>query len=106
LKSYAIGHLRNVAMGPSIVTYLERIDATLAPHGGKFIVHGGAQDLLEGTFACDVIIIEFPDIDMARAWYRSGAYQAILPLRTKHSDSTVFLVRGVDADHKATDILG
>lgn len=106
MKSYAIGHLRNITMGPSIVTYLERIDATLAPYDGKFIVHGGAPDLLEGTLECDVIIIEFPDLATARAWYRSAAYQAILPLRTDNSEGTVFLVQGVDTDHEATDILG
>lgn len=41
MSTYAIATLRNVAMGPAIIEYLERIDATLAPFGGKFVVHGG-----------------------------------------------------------------
>ena len=38
---YAVAHMRQVTMGPPIVEYLERIDATLAPFGGRFVVHGG-----------------------------------------------------------------
>jgi uncharacterized protein (DUF1330 family) len=33
-----------------IVEYLERIDATLAPSGGRFIVHGGDFESLEGSW--------------------------------------------------------
>jgi uncharacterized protein (DUF1330 family) len=40
MPAYAIGHLRDVAVGPEIVEYLERIDETLAPFGGRFIIHG------------------------------------------------------------------
>src|SRR5947209_5506729 len=105
MSAYAVAHMRRVTMGPPIVEYLERIDATLAPHDGHFIVHGGPPQMLEGTTPGTLILIEFPDIDRAQAWYRSDAYQQILPLRTQNSASTVFLVDGVDRDHKATDVL-
>jgi uncharacterized protein (DUF1330 family) len=105
MKAYAIAQLSNVRMGAPIVTYLERIDATLAPFGGKFIIHGDPVEALEGTAADAVIAIEFPDIAAARAWYKSDAYQAILPLRTENADGTAFIVQGVGADHKATDVL-
>ena len=35
MTTYAIGHLRNVTMGPDIIEYLRRIDATLAPLMGS-----------------------------------------------------------------------
>ena len=106
MKAYAIAHLHSVTMGQPIVNYLERIDATLAPFDGRFLVHGGAVEVQEGAFAADVIMIEFPGIEAARAWYRSDAYQAIVPLRADNSIGPVFLVQGVSADHKATDVLG
>lgn len=106
MKAYAIAHLHSVTMGQPIVDYLERIDATLAPYDGRFLVHGGGVELQEGAFAADVIIIEFPGIEAARAWYRSDAYQAIVPLRAHNSTGPLFLVQGVAADHKATDVLG
>jgi uncharacterized protein (DUF1330 family) len=78
-KGYAIGILKDVEVGPEIVEYLERIDATLAPYGGRFIVHGGPKDVREGTNPGDVIIIEFPDRAHAAQWYDCDAYQRILP---------------------------
>ena len=105
MTAYAIAHLRNVRVGPDIVGYLERIDATLEPFGGRFIVHGSAIDVREGEWPGDVIVIEFPDREQATAWYESPAYQAILPLRTGNADGTAILVDGVDPDHRATDVL-
>jgi uncharacterized protein (DUF1330 family) len=98
--------MRRVTMGPPIVEYLERIDATLAPFGGHFIVHGGDFELLEGSWPGNLIVIEFPDREQARAWYDSPAYQAIVTLRTDNSASNVIMIDGVDRDHKATDVLG
>jgi uncharacterized protein (DUF1330 family) len=106
MTTYALAHLRTVTMGPQIVAYLEGIDATMAPFGGKFVIHGdGNKRLLEGSFAGDVIMLSFPTRKAAEDWYASDAYRAILPLRTLNSDGDVLLVDGVDEDHKATDIL-
>ncbi|MGF3022849.1 DUF1330 domain-containing protein [Methylobacterium aquaticum] len=105
LPAYAVAHLRQVALGPAIATYLARIDATLAPFGGRFLIHGARPEPLEGDVSGDLVVIAFPDRARARAWYESPAYQAILPLRTAHSDGVVVLIDGVPADHRATDIL-
>jgi uncharacterized protein (DUF1330 family) len=106
MSAYAVAHMRRVTMGPPIVEYLERIDATLAPFGGHFIVHGGDFELLEGSWPGNLIVIEFPDREQARAWYDSDAYRAMVTLRTGSSDSDVIMIDGVDRDHKATDVLG
>lgn len=105
MPAYAIGHLHDVTMGPEIVEYLQRIDETLVPFDGHFIIHGGPVERLEGAWSGDLIVIAFPDKDRARAWYASPAYRQILPLRTRNSTGDVFLVDGVSRDHKATDIL-
>ncbi len=105
MTTFAVAHLRSVTMGPAIVEYLERIDATLAPFGGRFVLHGEPVEPLEGVLEGDLVIIAFPDRESARAWYRSPAYQAILPLRTENADSVAFLVDTVGGEHRATDIL-
>jgi uncharacterized protein (DUF1330 family) len=105
MACYAVGILRDVRMGPPIVEYLERIDATLAPYDGHFVVHGGEVTMLEGTSPGTLVVIEFPDRAVAEEWYASPAYQAILPLRAENSDSNIFLVDGVDREHRATDVL-
>ena len=105
MKAYAVALLEDIQMGPAIVEYLERIDATFGPYDGRFIVHGGEQQVLEGPNPGVLVVVEFPDRDRAEAWYRSDAYQAILPLRVDNSRSRALLVDGVEPDHRATDVL-
>ena len=105
MNAYAVAHLRSVDVGPDIVRYLERIDDTLEPFGGRFIIHGGENDVLEGDWPGDLIVIEFPDRASATGWYESPAYQEILHLRTDNSDGAAIIVDGVPSDHRATDVL-
>lgn len=103
--SYALGLLHDVQVGDAVVEYLRRIDSTLAPFGGRFLVHGGAADQVEGEAVGDVVVIGFPDATGASDWYHSAPYQAIAGLRTANSRSRVVLLPGVDRDHLATDVL-
>jgi hypothetical protein len=50
MPAYAVAHMREVTMGPQIVEYLRRIDATLEPFAGRFLVHGGEVEVLEGAW--------------------------------------------------------
>lgn len=102
---YAVAHLRNVQMGADIVRYLHGIDATLEPYRGRFLVHAGGVQVLEGPWSGTLIVIEFPDRATAEAWYTSEAYQAILPLRLRHAEGWAVLVDGVPDGHRATDVL-
>lgn len=105
MPAFAIGHLIEVTMGTEIVRYLEKIDDTLAPFGGRFRVHGARAECVEGEWRGDLIVIEFPDLEKARAWYGSDAYREILPLRARNSRGTILLIDGVADPHRATDIL-
>ena len=105
VKAYAFAHLRSTRMGPPIVEYLERIDATLEPYEGRFIIHGAEPEVLEGEFPGVLVMIEFPDRGSVRAWYDSPAYQEIIRLRIENTDGSVALVDGVSVPHRAVDIL-
>ncbi|MEV5703863.1 DUF1330 domain-containing protein [Actinoallomurus sp. NPDC052274] len=105
MAGYAIAHLHDVTVGPELIEYLERIDATLEPYGGRFIIHGARPDVREGDWSGDLIMIEFPDLGAAQAWYESPAYREIIPLRANNSRGALLLIDGVDRDHRATDIL-
>lgn len=105
MPAYAVAHLHNVDLGPGIVEYLERIDATLAPFGGKFLVHGAGQVVKEGPADGNVVVIEFPDMAAAEGWYDSPAYRDILALRTDNSSGVAVLAPDCGDDHVATDVL-
>ncbi|MFI6318653.1 DUF1330 domain-containing protein [Nonomuraea sp. NPDC050556] len=92
---YAIAHFTTLSRHSDVMDYLERIQETLDPFSGRFIVHGGEVEELEGGWKGTVAVIAFPGIAEARGWYRSAAYQAILPLRTSHIEASAILVEGV-----------
>ena len=69
--------------------------ASIARFGGRFIVRGGEVDLLEGEPQPErIVVIEFPDAETARRWYRSEEYQAALRIRQAASRGRVLLVEG------------
>ena len=105
MKAYAIAFVRKVEFGPEIMEYLQRIDATLEPFGGRFLVHGGGAESVEGDAVMDAIVIEFPDGDRSRAWWNSPEYREIAPLRTRHMTADIVLVDGVPADYRGADSL-
>ncbi|GLQ82121.1 hypothetical protein GCM10007881_56430 [Mesorhizobium huakuii] len=106
MTAYAVAHMRQVTMGPQIVEYLHKIDATLEPFEGRFLIHGGDVEVIESDWPGNLVVIEFPDRRHVREWYASPAYQAILALRTENSQSDVVFADGVEHPHKATDVLG
>ncbi|MFG2753124.1 DUF1330 domain-containing protein [Streptomyces xanthophaeus] len=101
MTAYAIAHIRPETMNEDVLRYIEEIQATLEPFGGRFLVHGAEVEVLEGPFPGTVVMVGFPDIEQARAWYASPAYQELLPLRTDHIAGTLVLVEGVPADYDA-----
>lgn len=103
MTAYAVGHLRTVDLNAEVGEYMRRIDATLGPFGGRFAVHGVFPEVLEGEWPGFLVVIAFPDLDAARAWYDSPAYQEILPLRTRNCDGVVLLVDGVPEGYRAAD---
>ena len=83
--------------------YRERVFNTLILYGGKPIVRTDAIDVREVRLHKSwtpkrLLIIEFPTLAAARAWYESPDYQALLPLRlnARGPDNKV-IVDGVEA---------
>ncbi|GAA4692401.1 DUF1330 domain-containing protein [Streptomyces youssoufiensis] len=103
MTAYGFAHLRSRRNHSDIIEYLERIQATLDPFAGRFVIHGPPAEVLEGTWPGSMVLIEFPSLADARAWYDSPAYQAILRLRTDHIEGDVLLVEGVGPDYDPTE---
>lgn len=76
--------------------YKELSTASLVDYGGNFIVRGGQFNVLEGGFAHErVVIIEFPSVAQAEAWYDSEGYAAAKELRLQASTGQAILITGV-----------
>ncbi len=101
MSAYAMAHLHNPNPHPEVLDYIERIQATMDPYGGRFVVHGPAVEVREGEWPGTVVILEFPTVEHARDWYESPAYQEILPLRANHIGGAVIIFDGVGPNYDA-----
>jgi len=64
--------------------------------GGRFIVRGGASEVLEGIGDDRrVVVLEFPDTATAKAFYDSPAYTHAREVREGAADMEMILVDGV-----------
>lgn len=105
MSAYAIAQLRTVDQNAEIAEYLMRIDDTLAPYGGEFLVHGTTPEVIDGDFPGFVVVIGFPDLTSAHGWYNSSGYQAILPFRLNNSEGGAVIVDGCPAGYLASSYL-
>ena len=64
-------------------------------YGGRFLTRGGTTIAVEGAPPAQrVMIIEFRDLDAAKAFEYSAEYIAITELRQSSSNSRIYLVEG------------
>ena len=75
--------------------YRRRVVPLVQKHGGRFIVRGGAHDVLEGDWRPQrLVIIEFPDMAALNAWYGSPEYATLIALRQGVSRGSLIAVEG------------
>ena len=95
MPAYVIAVVTDAWDQDKLAEYRERNTDVVAAHGGRFVARGGPHEVLEGQFdAKRLVIIEFPDMDAARAWHDSEAYVPLIELRQSASDTDIVLVEG------------
>jgi len=76
--------------------YRKLVPATVQKYGGRFAVRGGAVESKEGGWnPTRVVVLEFPSMEQARAWYHSAEYAPALAIRHKAANAKLILVEGV-----------
>ena len=96
MPAYAIGQL--TMRDPSwLAEYGPKTAALVEKHGGKYLVRGGAMERLEGEGGLPnvMVVLEFPTLEQARAWYHDPEYAPMIKLRQAGSDLDFILVDGV-----------
>jgi uncharacterized protein (DUF1330 family) len=78
-----------------LATYSKEVPATLAGHQVKVLALYGAHEDMEGPSTEGTVILEFPSIEAAKAWYNSSSYRAVREHRFKGATYRVTLVDGV-----------
>lgn len=76
--------------------YRRLVTPTIEQFGGRFLARGGAVEVLEGDWRPDrLVILEFPSMERARAWWSSPAYAEARAIRQATSTGTLLLLEGV-----------
>ena len=77
--------------------YQEATPPIIARHQGRFIVRGGATETLEGPEEKRrTVILEFPGMAEARAYYHSPEYSAAKKLREGKARFEAIIVDGIN----------
>ena len=70
--------------------------ATIAAYDGKFVVRGGEATVLEGDWKPQrIVILEFPSLEQANAWWHSETYEKARTIRQKAAITEMIMLEGV-----------
>ena len=76
--------------------YTKVAPGVVAHYGGRIIVRGGETVTLEGPEEKDrIVVLEFPSLDQAKAFYGSEEYTAAIKLREGAATAQFIAVAGV-----------
>ncbi|HJR08668.1 MAG TPA: DUF1330 domain-containing protein [Pyrinomonadaceae bacterium] len=77
-------------------TYKQMVPPSLAAYGGRFLVRGGEVETLEGEWSPKrLVIVEFPSLERAKAWWSSEEYAEAKALRQATASTRMIVVAGV-----------
>ena len=76
--------------------YKKMVPSSIEKFGGRFLVRGGKTHTLEGNWSPQrFVMVEFPDVDRAKAWWASPEYSAAKVLRQATSASMMIVAEGI-----------
>ena len=76
--------------------YKSMVPPSLARYGGRFLVRGGKTHTMEGTWAPRrLVVVEFPTVEQAKAWWASPEYAEAKALRQATAESQLIIAEGL-----------
>jgi uncharacterized protein (DUF1330 family) len=96
MKAYAIANV-DVTNLEGFKEYAQRVGPLVEKHGGRYLVRGGAVTVKEGDPGLNrVVVIEFPSMEAANAFYDDPDYKPVLAMRLANAVSTFAFVEGYE----------
>jgi uncharacterized protein (DUF1330 family) len=77
--------------------YRTRAAKAISTYGGRYLARGGEVQVLEGSWNPRmIVVVEFPSLEQARAWYASPEYASALEVHDQALERNLILVDGMD----------
>jgi uncharacterized protein (DUF1330 family) len=65
-------------------------------YGGRFLVRGGTTTTLEGDWRPKrLVVLEFPSVQRAQAWWTSDTYRAARAIRERTAATNLIVAEGI-----------
>ena len=95
-KAYAIGML-TLQNKDWLKDYGPKTAEIIKRHGGRYLISGFPPEALEGAAypANVLVVVEFPSLEKAEAWYQDPDYKPLIKLRQSGSSLNLYLMEGV-----------
>ena len=96
MPAYLVGGV-DVSDPSWVEEYGPKVEALVQKHGGRYLVRGGKMDVVEGTTPASrvMVVVEFPSMEHAQAWYNDPEYAPLIKLRQTGSEAEIVLVDGL-----------
>jgi uncharacterized protein (DUF1330 family) len=92
MAAYLIAHAK-IKDPAKLQEYAAAAGPTLAAFGGAPVARGKVAAVLAGQHQGDTtLIVKFPDVQSAKNWYNSPAYQALIAIRDQAIEPTFVLL--------------
>ena len=76
--------------------YRKLAPPSIAQYDGRYIVRGGTCQALEGTWSPPrFVMLQFPNVERARAWWSSPEYAEAKALRQSAATTRMLVVEGL-----------
>jgi uncharacterized protein (DUF1330 family) len=76
--------------------YLSANQAPFGQFGARYLVRAGRYEVMEGRARSRIVVLEFPNYEVALACYRSPEYLAAKKLREGKAEADVVVIEGYD----------
>ncbi len=75
--------------------YKTKVPALIRKHGGEYLVRGGKFVILEGDWKpTRLVLLRFPDLVSAQAFFADPEYHPLKALRQRISEGDIVVVEG------------
>jgi uncharacterized protein (DUF1330 family) len=95
MAAYVIADIE-VIDSAGFAEYQQKVPATIAAYGGRYLVRGGATEVMEGSWTprrC--VVLEFPSMAQLKQWYGSSEYQPLIAIRERTTRSNLVVSEGI-----------
>jgi uncharacterized protein (DUF1330 family) len=91
--TYVIVTIKHVKDNAAFQRYAELVKPLIERHGGRYLAIVRDPEVRDGEWPfVRTVVVGFPSIEAAHAWYNAPEYREIIPLRKSGIDANIVMV--------------